>query len=342
MPRQRNSNNRGLPPRSRWMNGAIRYQVPKGMEKYWDNKKQFTLGYNIPEAFAEYARRVGPVKNVYTIGDLLARYYIEVSGKKPPNSLKNDTKNYKQLIKVFDAVRLEDLTPQHIYQYIDYRDTKVSARREKAMLSHAFTKAVEWGYINKHPFKGEVRLEGEKPRTRYVEDWEIQEIMALKPKRAKDMTEFFQAYIGLKILIGLRQGDLLKLPAYRGHIGDRIPLVTGKRSKKAVIEITQAVHEAMLACMKARPVDIAPNLFCNRSGNEYTGDGFRSCWQRFMKQRVMKETKITEWFTEHDIRAKAGSDAETDEQAQQLLTHDNVSTTKRAYRRQPTVIKSLK
>lgn len=342
MPRKRNSGNMGCPPRSRWMNGAIRYQVPKGMESHWDGKRQFTLGYNIPEAFAEYARRVGPVKNVHTIGDLLQRYYLEVSGKKPPNSLKNDTKHYKQLIKVFNDVRLEDLIPQHIYQYIDYRGNSTSARREKAMLSHAFTKAVQWGYINKHPFKGEVRLEGEKPRTRYIEDWEIQEIMALKPKRAKDLTEFFQAYIGLKTLLGLRQGDMLKLPAFRDQIGAKIAVTTSKTGKKVNIEVTPDVQAALLKCMAARPVDIAPNLFCNRAGKAYTGDGFRACWQRFMKERVMKETNIKEWFTEHDLRAKVGSDAESNERARELLTHDSVKTTNRAYRRKPENVRPLR
>jgi hypothetical protein len=33
------------------------------------------------------------------------------------------------------------------------------------VFKHAFTKAVEWGLIRRHPFKGEVRLKGIKPRT---------------------------------------------------------------------------------------------------------------------------------------------------------------------------------
>lgn len=48
------------------------------------------------------------------------------------------------------------------------------AKKEIALLSHAFTKAVEWGYVRTHPFKGQVRIQGSKPRERYIEDWEIQ------------------------------------------------------------------------------------------------------------------------------------------------------------------------
>lgn len=43
-------------------------------------------------------------------------------------------------------------------------------------------------------------------------------------------------------------------------------------------------------------------------------------------------------FTEHDLRAKVGSDAESLERAQQLLTHASASTTKRIYRRKPEIV----
>jgi integrase len=43
-------------------------------------------------------------------------------------------------------------------------------------------------------------------------------------------------------------------------------------------------------------------------------------WQRFMA-RLLKDTKIKERFTEHDLRAKCASDAETLGRAQQLLGH---------------------
>jgi hypothetical protein len=47
---------------------------------------------------------------------------------------------------------------------------------------------VEWGYLKRHPFKKEVRLDGErgqKARDRYIEDWEIAEALALRPMRKR-------------------------------------------------------------------------------------------------------------------------------------------------------------
>ena len=70
--------------------------------------------------------------------------------------------------------------------------------------------------------------------------------------------------------------------------------------------------------------------------NEATGEshGFDSIWQRFMS-RVLAETKVKERFTEHDIRAKAGSDQESLEKARALLQHADLQTTQRFYRRKP-------
>jgi hypothetical protein len=77
------------------------------------------------------------------------------------------------LRKVFGDMRLIDIEPRHIYKYVDTRVNKrVNKRGQKSpatgcheirVFKHAFTKAVEWGLISKHPFKGEVRLKGAKP-----------------------------------------------------------------------------------------------------------------------------------------------------------------------------------
>jgi integrase len=97
----------------------------------------------------------------------------------------------------------------------------------------------------------------------------------------------------------------------------------------------------------ARPLDIAPWLFCTKTGEGYfdevTGKphGWNSMWKRFMK-RLLTETKITHRFTEHDLRAKCASDAETLGRAQQLLGHADSKITKRVYRRRPEIVKPLR
>ena len=60
-------------------------------------------------------------------------------------------------------------------------------------------------------------------------------------------------------------------------------------------------------------------------------------WQRFMK-KVLDKTKVTERFTEHDLRAKVASDTSI-EHAQKLLGHSSPEITNRVYRRKGEIIK---
>jgi integrase len=242
---------------------------------------------------------------------------------------------------------MTSLKPRHVYQYVDKRSAKVAAHREIEVLSHAFTKAVEWGYIDKHPFKGEVRLDGEKPRTRYVEEWEVIECLALPALRKRGSIGAIQSYIRLKLLTGLRRGDLLRLRVSDLR-EDGIHVTTSKTGKPIIYTWTPELSGAVDTALSVRPgVDISPWVFCNKRGecyvNEDTGEapGWKSMWQRFMA-RVMAETKVTVPFTEHDLRAKVGSDAESRERARALLGHADERITERVYRRRPERVRPLR
>jgi integrase len=47
-------------------------------------------------------------------------------------------------------------------------------------------------------------------------------------------------------------------------------------------------------------------------------------------------------ITEHDLRAKVGSDSESLERARQLLGHADAKFTERVYRRKPDVVRPLR
>lgn len=352
MPRKRNKENAGLPARWKAEHGAYYYQVPGGLEDQWDGKKKFRLGATLPEAYAEWARRLGAVNGAKTIGALLDRYAMEVVPTKSARTQVENNRAIRNLRAVFGGVALTYLRPQHVYQYVDgRREKKVAAHRAVDVLSHAFTKAVEWGYIDRHPFKGEVRLEGEKPRDRYIEDWEVIEVLALPSKRAKGSVLMLQAYIRLKLLTGMRRGDLLRLRVAELENDDGIHVLpnktAGSSGKRQIYEWSPELREAVRVAKSVRPVDISPWLFCTRKGEGYineekgTASGWDSVWQRFMV-RVMTETNLKERFTEHDLRAKCASDAETLEHARALLAHADTALTDRVYRRRPERVKPSK
>jgi integrase len=348
MPRKRNKENVGLPARWKIEHGAVYYQVPAGLEDRWDGKKKFRLGSTLPEAYKEWAKRLESVDAAKTIGALLDRYALEVVPTKGARTQVENQRAIRNLRAVFGAEPMVGIRPQHIYQYVDQRKAKpVAAHRAVDVLSHAFTMAVKWGYIDRHPFKGEVRLDGEKPRDRYVEDWEIIEVLSLESKRKKGSVLVLQAYIRIKLLTGLRRGDLLRLTS-ADMKEDGIHVTPSKTQsssgKRVIIEWSSELRAAVEAAKGVRPVDISPWLFCTRKGEGYvdeikgTASGWDSMWQRFM-ERILDETNVKERFTEHDLRAKCASDAESLEHARALLAHADSQLTQRVYRRRPERVK---
>jgi hypothetical protein len=217
MPRARNPENLGYPKSWRFRYNAYYYRVPKGQEHLWDGKKEFKLGRSLSEAAAEWARRVHRVEHDATVDALLTRYKLDIIPSKAAATRRGDLQALINLRKVFGALRPRDVLPRHIYKYVDTRVDKngekirATALYEIRVFKHAFTKAVEWGILDRHPFKAEVRLGGIAARDRYIEDWEVAQALALKPKREAGSVLMIQAYIRLKLLIGLRRGDMLRL-----------------------------------------------------------------------------------------------------------------------------------
>lgn len=354
MARQRNSENSGLPARWRLYHGAYYFHVPPGQEKFFDGKKQFRLGTTLPEAFAVWSMRMESKKECSTIGQLLTRYAIEEVPKKAPKTQRDAADHIVRLTAVFGEMALETIKPQHLYKYIDFRKEKkinangrtegglAVAQREVKTLSGAFTKAVEWGLIDRHPFKHEIRMTGQKPRDRYIEDWEIVECLALPTFRKSGSVLAIQAYIRIKLMTGMARSDLLRLTVSDlKDDGVHIQRHKTRKSsgKRTVYEMTPDLSRAIEQAKSARPV-LSSYLFCNTKGqpyiNEETGEssGWDSMWQRFMA-RILKETKVEAKFTEHDLRAKCASDAASLDQARALLSHADSRTTQSVYRRKP-------
>lgn len=363
MPRPRSKENQGLPLRWRINHGAYYYQVPPGLEHLWDGKKLFRLGTKLNEAYKVWATKLESSDEVRTIGQLLDRYALEVIPTKAAASQVSNQNQLPKLKEVFGAMPLLPFAPKLVYLYVDKRSQKVkdpvtgrttggkiAAHREIELLSHAYTKAVEWGYIDKHPFKTEVRLTGEAPADRYVEDWEIVECLKLPSTRKSGSVLMIQAYLRIKLLTGMAQGDLLRLQPdlhiKPDGIHNQRHKTAGTTGKRTIYEWGPELRAAVDMALAARPRASA-FLFCNRDGEGYVNEdlgrasGWKSMWQRFMV-RIIEETEVKDHFTEHDLRAKVASDATTLEHARALLAHADSRTTDRIYRRKPEKVKTGK
>jgi hypothetical protein len=196
-----------------------------------------------------------------------------------------------------------------VTDYFNQRPYKVAARREIEVLSHAYTKAIEWGWADRHPFKGKLALPKEEPRTRYVEDWEILEMMSLEPRQKAGSVRAVQSFIRVMLLTGLRRVDLLRIQVDSVQEQGFVAHV-GKSRNQLTFLWTQELWTAVSLAKNSRPAENSVWLFCKADGggyfNEANGraDGWDSMWGRFV-DRALLETKIVKRFTEHDLRARA-------------------------------------
>lgn len=278
------------------------------------------LGKELPKAMAKWAELVDKPLVVRTMNDLFDRYMLEIAPNKAPLTYLGNQKEIQPLRAFFGEMRPDDVTPVHIYKYLDIRGQKarVRANREKALLSHVFAMAIRWGEIGDNPCRNVKRLP-EKPRNRYVEDAELEAFVSGAP-------ELIQLWVAFKYLTGLRQGDILALRLDQIK-EDGIHVTIRKTGERRVIDWSDELKE-VVADIAAMPRPVRGlYLFCNRKGQPYTSSGFRAIWQRAMRA-ALKSGRVKERFTEHDIRGKAATDAEAaGMNAQKFLAHRHRNTT---------------
>ncbi len=297
--------------------------------------KWHNLGRNYATAMAAYGQIADHDSAVTNMEDLIDRYLREIAPKKAESTFKDNIKQAKYLRAAFGKLRPVQIKAQGIYAYLDARGkrSRVQANRELALLSHIFKYAIRWGAVDRNPCIGVERFK-ETPRDCYVEDWEY---LAFREFGGP----LIAAYIDFKLLTGLRKGDVLCLKIE--HLKeDGIHAHISKTNKDIIIAWSDALREAVTAIRSLpRPSRVTGlYLFCTRHGKPYAVSGFSSIWQRRMKA-ALEAGVLKERFTDHDLRAKSGSDTDLDHAAS-LLTHLDARTTQRHYRRKTPVVRPLK
>src|SRR3990167_3213332 len=325
MGRKRRSN-KELPRRVYFKHGAYYYVV--------DNKWIF-LSKQKGEALRVWSTLIDKPEKLVTMKDLFDRYLIEVAPLKASNTYKANVSQMPLLERVFGHCFPDEIYPQDIYKYLDYRaqqGSPIAANREKSLLSHVFSMAIRWGAVKDNPCRHVKRLP-EKPRDRYVTDEEFLQVQSIALPVVKSMME-------LAYLTGQRSGDLLNIKF--DDMSDRgILIKQSKTGKSLLIEWTDRLKECIDSVKTIREEVKSNYLFCTRHGKKYTADGFSSLWQKTIILAVKKE-KIKERFTFHDIRAKSASDSETTQLASELLGHSDSALTNRVYRRKETKVRPIK
>lgn len=317
-----------LPERVYFKHGAYYFVTPEG--------KWVRLDSDFRKAVARWAEIVEKPSSLRSMGDVIDRYMLEVAPLKAPKTYKDNLKQVTLLREVFGHMIPAKIRTVDIYGYLDSRGTvaPVAANREIALLSHMFTKAIRWGVVEKNPCEG-VERNKENKRDRLITDAELKIIRNNAPPLIKCMVDM--AYV-----TGQRMGDLLRIKI-SDITAEGLNIKQGKTGKKLCIALTTDLEKVISDAKALRRRINSFYLFCNRSGQKYTEDGFSTLWQRF-KKKMKKEGIELQDLQFRDLRAKAITTLKKQGMDPQVFAgHESADTTKRYIRdKETTVVEPLK
>jgi len=227
----------------------------------------------------------------YTVNEILDRY----ARVRLPLLKARTRKDYARHIdhlkehfgeKVAGQLRIDDFTT-----FMDVDTGRIQRNRMLAVLSAAFTEAIRWRWLDTNVCK-EVQRHEAKPRERLLTDKEFEGAKKIAPIRT-------QRIMDLALLTGQLQGQIVNLRWDQVH-DDVILFRHIKTGKKIEVPITPKLATVLDACGRQnakRGRYVVPK----RTGEPYTSEGFRACWQRVMNKWVHTGN---DRFSFHDIRAK--------------------------------------
>lgn len=297
--------NHDLPPRMN-LKGETYYHVSTDSPRKWTK-----LGQDLAIAKRLWAEIEGePLgRDNSTFSSIAARYRKEIFPTKAPQTQLDNEKELAKLVAVFGAMPIEAIKPHHIKRYLDERGktAKVRANRERALFSHVFNFARQYGYTDApNPCAG-VKGHKETGRDRYVEDSEFLAVWEKAHYTVQDAMD-------LAHLTGQRPADLLKFNA--GDIRDgMLGFTQNKTGKKLRIEIVgelESLIERILS--RENRTTGCDALLQDGNGQRLTYGALRT---RFDKARVAAGVS----FQFRDIRAKTATDTDNLAHAQRLLGH---------------------
>ena len=273
---------------------------------------------------------------VGSIGELIDDYLKELrrlvtAGKRGQRTLGDREIEARNLKAAFGKMPPSALEPHHVWGYLHkYRGVQapVRANREITFLQSVFARAREQGVLRVNPCVGVARNE-EFPRERLVSDRELREFCKMAWRKS-DPGKRVALAAAIAYLTGKAQGQILRL--HRNQLtGEGIHFGKRKKGAATLVRWSQRLKTYVDAALAMPSIIDSMYVIHNRQGSPYTSRGFKTFWQRLMKEWVAAGN---ERFTFHDLRAKAATDViERGGRASDLTGHRNEATPARVYDR---------
>ncbi len=307
------SRNRHLPPR----------MVLKAGRYFWRGRvggKEVSqpLGDDYVRALLKWREIEGLQDGCDTVADMLDAF-IAAMPTTNAGTLKEYTRASARLKSAFKGFGAMEVLPKHIAQYLRSHDKPVTANREIAVLSRAFSTAINAGrFDGQNPCLG-VDRNKEKKRKRIATLAEI-ELLQRGEGPIPIMCE-------MAMLTGLRESDLrmLRLDAF-ADIGLTVTPRKTSESTNATVEWswTPALKACLAKAKLLRRRVGSVYVFAGKDGQPMSVNAFQSAWRRHRAKSGCPDLRF------HDLRRTAINLAKAEggtDYAMQFAAHSSVSTT---------------
>jgi integrase len=302
------------------------------------------LGDDIGLALAKYGQIIGPLWKGRTFGDVIDRYQTTVTALLTSKGRReNEIRALARFKRLFGTMSPDSLTAKHLYIYIDKRiderpefiekklPAPAAAEKDVRFLAGVLQKAIKWGAATANAALN-IEFDARPKNTRDVTQAEYDAVYALA-------TERMQIAMDLASNIAQRRADILAIRPKHDFTDEGILIRQGKTGTPLLIKWTPGLRATVERANALKPQIPREFLLRTRTGDGYTPSGFGANWQRLMNKATSPGGRgeppvLAEWFKFHDFRAKAATEkAEqgTDEDAQELLGHKDVRTTRGNY-----------
>lgn len=256
-----------------------------------------------------------------TIAAILDRFERDYIPTLAPRTQIDYLRHCAKLREVFGDRNPDEMRPKDFAEFLNVKRGPVQRIRQLAVLSSALTQAVSIWYLCERNVLRDVKRAKSKPRDRLILDSEFNGVKALATPRIRLAME-------LALRTGQRQGDILKF-RWADVRDMELHIRQSKTGKRLAIAINGELERILDECWKLKGGG-GEFILPSRSGKQYSGEGFRACWQRTMGKWVARGG---ERFHFHDIRALAATKCASPEIAMRLLGHTTLAMTLRVYRR---------
>lgn len=316
----------------------VRKQKSGAVHYYYDHggkpRRETPLGSDYGLAIKKWAElehaTVIPDSAALTFRKVAERYRVEVITTKAIGTQKVNNQELGNLLDFFDDPPgpLEAIRPIHVRQYLDHRKSaKVSANREKSLLSHIWNWARNKGYTDlPNPCLG-IKRNKEAGRDIYVSNDVYEAVYEHADQSLRDALD-------LAYLTGQRPADVYAMDE-RHIAGGLLAIKQRKTGASMQMEVTGELAELIQRIMdRKRGLKLrSTRMIVDEDGLALEKGALR---YRFDKSREAAKVKKAD-FQFRDLRAKAGTDkadsAGDIRQAQAQLGHASVAMTEHYVRK---------